>query len=86
MSIEQSVSYSIVGAGRLESIEVINRLGRVVYLSVEDEIRRIDPSLLTFFNVNTREDMKRAERMLTEKSLSDKHTDLIGNKEDVEES
>ena len=86
MSIEPSVSYSTVGAGRLESIEVIDRLARVVYLSVEDEIRRIDPSLLTFFNVNAREDMKRAERMLAEKSLSDKHADLIGNKEDVEES
>jgi len=54
---------------------------------VEDEIRRIDPSLLTFFNVNTREDVKRAERMLAEKSFSDEHTDLIRkNKEDVEES
>jgi GTP:adenosylcobinamide-phosphate guanylyltransferase len=85
MSIEQSVSYSIVGAERLESIEVIDRLVRFFYLSVEDKMRRIDPSLLTFFNVNTREDMERAERMLAEKSLSDMHTDLIGNKEEVEE-
>jgi hypothetical protein len=31
--------------------------------------------------------LKRAVRMLAEKSLSDKHADLIGkNKEDVEES
>lgn len=66
---------------------MIHRLACVVYLSVEDQIRRIHPSLLTFFSVNTREDMKRAERMLAEKSLSDKHADLIRkSKEDVEES
>lgn len=49
---------------------MINGLARVIYISVEGEIQGIDPSLRTFFNVNTREDMSMAERMLAEKSLS----------------
>jgi molybdopterin-guanine dinucleotide biosynthesis protein A len=52
---------------------MINRLPRVVYLSVEDEIRSIDPSLRTFFNINAREDMATAERIIGEKSRSDRH-------------
>jgi len=44
--------------------KMIGRLGRVTYVSVEDEIGRIDPDLRTFFNVNTREDMDSAEKML----------------------
>jgi len=50
--------------------EMINRLARVVYISVEDEIRSIDPSLRTFFNINAREDMLAAERMAGEKNSS----------------
>jgi len=48
--------------------EMINRLRRVVYVSVESEIRRIDPSLHTFFNINTREDLSIAKRILAEES------------------
>jgi molybdopterin-guanine dinucleotide biosynthesis protein A len=44
--------------------EMIGRLGRVVYVSVENEISKIDHDLITFFNVNTREDMGMAEKML----------------------
>jgi molybdopterin-guanine dinucleotide biosynthesis protein A len=50
--------------------DMIRTLERVVYVSVEDEIARIDHDLNTFFNINTREDMKAAERILAEKSPS----------------
>jgi len=43
--------------------EMIRKLARVVYVSVEDEIRKVDPDLRTFFNVNTGEDMDRAEEL-----------------------
>jgi molybdopterin-guanine dinucleotide biosynthesis protein A len=42
---------------------MIGKLAQVVYVSVEDEIGRINPDLRTFFNVNTREDMERAEEL-----------------------
>jgi len=48
--------------------DMIRKLQRVVYVPVEDEIAIIDRGLTTFFNINTREDMKAAERMLAEKS------------------
>ena len=50
--------------------DMIKKLDRVVYVSVEDEIANIDHGLSTFFNVNTREDMEVAERMLAEKERS----------------
>lgn len=43
--------------------EMIRKLAQVVYVSVEDEIRKVNPDLRTFFNVNTKEDMDRAERL-----------------------
>jgi len=42
---------------------MIGRLGQVTYVSVENEISKLDPDLKTFFNVNTREDMDTAEKM-----------------------
>ena len=47
--------------------DMIKKLDRVVYVSVEDEIANIDHGLSTFFNINTREDMKVAESMVAEK-------------------
>ena len=44
---------------------MIGKLAQVVYVSVEDEIGRVNPDLRTFFNVNTREDMDRAEELCT---------------------
>jgi molybdopterin-guanine dinucleotide biosynthesis protein A len=44
---------------------MIGKLAQVVYVSVEDEIGRVNPDLRTFFNVNTREDMERAEELCT---------------------
>jgi molybdopterin-guanine dinucleotide biosynthesis protein A len=43
--------------------DAIHKLIRVMYLSVEDQISRVDPQLKTFFNVNTREDALRAQLM-----------------------
>jgi molybdopterin-guanine dinucleotide biosynthesis protein A len=43
--------------------EMIGKLAQVVYVSVEDDIMRVDPDLRTFFNVNTKEDMVSAERL-----------------------
>jgi len=48
---------------------MIGRLGRVAYVSVENEISKIDPDLRTFFNVNTREDMNTAEQMFRRRIL-----------------
>jgi molybdopterin-guanine dinucleotide biosynthesis protein A len=49
---------------RLSPIDSINRLTHVIYVSIEDAIKPIDPDLRTFFNMNTREDIKRAEEIL----------------------
>jgi molybdopterin-guanine dinucleotide biosynthesis protein A len=43
--------------------EMIRKLAQVVYVSVEDDIGRVDPDLRTFFNVNTKEDMASAEKL-----------------------
>jgi molybdopterin-guanine dinucleotide biosynthesis protein A len=44
---------------------MIGKLAQVVYVSVEDEVGKLDSDLRTFFNVNTREDMDRAEELCT---------------------
>ena len=51
--------------GYLSPTSAIKKLAGVVYVSVEDEIRLVDPELRTFFNVNTREDVARAEAILS---------------------
>jgi molybdopterin-guanine dinucleotide biosynthesis protein A len=66
--------------------EMISRLARAVYVSVEDEVRSIDPTLRTFFNVNTRNDMMIAERIIAEKSLYDRDASLTGNLRGIEGS
>jgi len=48
----------------LSILDMIIKLRRVVYVSVEDEIANIDPELITFFNINTREELATAEKML----------------------
>jgi molybdopterin-guanine dinucleotide biosynthesis protein A len=52
--------------------EMIRKLAQVVYVSVEDDIGRVDPDLRTFFNVNTREDMAFAEKLHTAESIPSK--------------
>jgi GTP:adenosylcobinamide-phosphate guanylyltransferase len=46
---------------------MIDKLGKVVYVSVEDEVGILDSDLRTFLNVNTREDMDRAEELYSRK-------------------
>ena len=43
--------------GELFIRNMIKRLGKVIYVSTE-EIRKLDPELITFFNVNGPEDLK----------------------------
>jgi molybdopterin-guanine dinucleotide biosynthesis protein A len=50
--------------GQLSPLDVINRLVHVQYVSIEDEVRPIDPEFRTFFNVNTRDDLAKAETIL----------------------
>jgi molybdopterin-guanine dinucleotide biosynthesis protein A len=42
---------------------MIEKLEKPIYVPME-ELRELDPELLTFFNINSREDLKRAEDML----------------------
>jgi len=43
-------------------LDMIKRLNRVVYVDTE-EIRKIDEELMTFFNINTQEDLIAAEKI-----------------------
>lgn len=52
--------------GDYRNISVARRIQRVRYIPV-DELRRFDPELLTFFNVNSAEDLETAERLLAER-------------------
>ena len=45
------------------STAVANRLNKVRYVNVE-ELKKFDPELLTFFNVNTPEDLAKAEQLV----------------------
>ncbi len=49
------------------TIAVARRLENVKRVAVE-ELKRFDPDLLTFFNVNTEEDLARAERLLAQET------------------
>jgi molybdopterin-guanine dinucleotide biosynthesis protein A len=53
--------------GHLSPVDVINRLARVTHVSVEDELRQLDPGLATFFNVNTKQDLAKAEVMFEQR-------------------
>lgn len=49
--------------GELNMYSMISRLKKVRYISTQD-FERIDPRLMTFFNVSTPEDLKEAEHIL----------------------
>ena len=51
--------------GKLNMRSMIEKLGMVRYISTL-VIKQLDPELLTFFNVNTPLDLKKAERILKE--------------------
>jgi len=48
--------------GGFRNADMIKRLAKVTYVPVE-EIKPFDHDLITFFNVNTRADLQRAEKM-----------------------
>lgn len=54
---------SALGREELLILDMIKRLDKVVYVST-DEIRNFDPELITFFNINSREDLITAEKMV----------------------
>jgi molybdopterin-guanine dinucleotide biosynthesis protein A len=56
-----------LSSGRLSPSDAISRLTRVVFVSIEDEIAKIDPELRTFFNVNTRQDVAEAEMIFMQR-------------------
>jgi len=58
---------------------MIGKLAQVEYVSVEDEIREVNPDLRTFFNVNSMEDLETAEQMLS-KALSPDGASLVQDK------
>lgn len=58
-----------IEAEKLRVHSMIERLKETVYVPVE-ELRRFDPGLLTFFNINSGEDLKRAEAILRRRGLS----------------
>jgi len=45
-------------------LDMIKQLNKVVYVDTE-EIRKLDKDLITFFNINSREDFKTAEMLLS---------------------
>jgi molybdopterin-guanine dinucleotide biosynthesis protein A len=53
---------SALDAGGLRMVELLNRLPDVVYVPVA-AFKDVDPKLLCFFNVNTREDYEEAQRL-----------------------
>jgi molybdopterin-guanine dinucleotide biosynthesis protein A len=53
--------------GQLKVSNMIDRLKTVVYVDVE-ELRKMDKDLLTFLNINTKQDLRRAEKILKLKS------------------
>ncbi len=55
---------SALERGELLILDMIKRLDKVAYVKTE-EIRRFDEELLTFFNINSLEDLMGAETMLT---------------------
>jgi molybdopterin-guanine dinucleotide biosynthesis protein A len=58
---------------------MIGKLAQVTYVSVEDEVSKLDSDLRTFFNVNSREDMDTAEQLL-HKTLSSGRASLVQKK------
>ena len=52
-----------LNAHEYRTISVAKRLETVKHVAV-DELRKLDPDLLSFFNVNTAEDLAKAEKLL----------------------
>jgi molybdopterin-guanine dinucleotide biosynthesis protein A len=63
-------SEEVLKSGLSSPLDAIHRLGRPFFVSIEEEINRIDPQLRTFFNVNTRQDLAKAEELFAEMNRS----------------
>jgi len=64
-----SAAENALTLNELKVSRMIERLGNVHYVHVE-EIRALDKDLLTFFNINTEDDMRRAEEIMVSTSAS----------------
>jgi len=56
-------SEATVEEGKFRIYNMIEKLEKVIYVPVE-KLRKFDPDLLTFFNINSPEDLKKAEAIL----------------------
>ena len=59
-------SEELLKNGLSSPLDAIQRLSHPVFISIEEEIKRIDPELRTFFNINTKQDLAEAEKLLIE--------------------
>ncbi len=57
-------SEAALAEGSLSPVTAIKKLAKVVYISIEDEVGALDPDLRTFFNINTKEDLAKADMIL----------------------
>jgi len=46
--------------------KILSKDWKINYVSIEDEIKKVDPNLLSFKNINTREDIKIIEVILNQ--------------------
>lgn len=52
-----------IESGQMSMLEMLSKLGKVARVCMED-VRKLDPQLLTFRNINTAEDFAWAERVI----------------------
>lgn len=73
-----SASENTLIMNELKVSKMIKRLGNVHYVGVET-LRALDKNLLTFFNINTENDVRRAEEILmsTSSSIHVRHKSLV---------
>lgn len=56
-------SEEALGEGKSRIHDMIDRLEKTIFVSIES-IRKFDPELLTFFNINSLEDLEKAETII----------------------
>ena len=53
----------------LSILDVVKGLKKIIYIPVEN-LKRFDPNLLTFFNINTKKDLEKAAKIVEENLFS----------------
>lgn len=53
--------------GELSNADIIKRLDHVVYVGVEDDLKKFDSELFSFFNINTRAELQKAVDLVRKK-------------------